>query len=159
MANILDEDKAFRLWVLMDRTRRAMYKLRKKELRRYGISAVEAAALFTINAIELRGKDVTPAEISRWMLREPHSVSVLLQRMEKKALISRDKYLHKKNLVKVSLTEKGQKALEGANKRQSIHQLVSVISDEEREQCETILRKLRKQAYISAGVEYKPPFP
>lgn len=159
MQDIRVDDVDFRLWVLLDRTRRAVHKLRSKELRRYGISAAEAAVLFFTELISSNGRVTTPTELSRWMLREPHSVWTLLQRMEDKGLIVQDKCLQRKNLVQVSLTEKGKQALEGAVKRESVHQVISSLSEEEHRQLASCLAKVRNEALMKLGIEGTPPFP
>ena len=160
MEDIQLEDKDFHVWVLLDRTRRLINKLRRKELKRYGISVPEAAVLFLIQAIAKHGSLVTPAELSRWMVREPHSVSGILQRMVKKGfVIKRNSCLDRKNLVTVTLTEKGKSALRGAVERKSIHEVMSSLSDGEREQLMSLLDKLRGKTYNRLDIETKPPFP
>ena len=79
-----DIDQDYKIWWLILGMRRAMHKARAKELFQYGITPEEASVLFVVNAI---GDKATPAEVSRWVLREPHSVSSLLSRMEKDRLV------------------------------------------------------------------------
>ena len=86
----LSTDQDYNLWVLLHQAKDAVFKAREKELSQYGISAMEAAALFIIQAI---GDKATPAEISRWIFREHHTVTALLSRMEKKGLITKVKDL------------------------------------------------------------------
>ena len=97
-------DRDYNLWVLLAHTRQAMFRARQKELREYNISARHAAVLFAIESI---GDETTPAEISRWLFREQHSVFEVLRRMEKQGLIRKTKDLDRKNQVRVQLTEKG----------------------------------------------------
>ena len=85
MIDLTSVDRDFKLWVLLHQTRDAVHKSAEKELRRFGLSPMEAALLFAVHAI---GERATPAEISRWLFRESHSVSGLLDRMEKKGLVS-----------------------------------------------------------------------
>lgn len=95
-------DRDYKLWVLLRQAADAIYKARSKELSPLGLSPMASAILFIILAI---GERATPAEISRWMFREAHSVSGLLDRMEEKGLVRRTKDLEKKNLVRISLTD------------------------------------------------------
>ena len=67
MIDFRSVDEEYSLWVLLSQAADATLRARQKELDRYGISTVEAAVLFTIQAI---GDRATPAEISRWLLRE-----------------------------------------------------------------------------------------
>ena len=116
MKDSLAMDQDYMLWWLILHMRRAMFKARSKELLQYGITTAEAAALFVIH---VNDNKVTPTEISRWLLRESHSTSCLLARMEKDGLISRTKDLDRKNLVRVTMTEKGHQILNKASKRVS----------------------------------------
>lgn len=81
MTTSLSRDKDFNLWVLLQQARDAVFKAREKELNQYGITPMEAAALFTIQAI---GDTATLAEIARWIFREHHTATALLNRMERK---------------------------------------------------------------------------
>ena len=133
-----------------------MYRARTKELFQHGITPEEASVLFVVQAIDYKA---TPTEISRWLLREPHSTLGLLSRMEKKGLVTKSKDLEKKNLVRVAITEKGQQAYEQAAKRESIHRILSSISDDECEHLVACLQLLRDKALEEAGIVDKPPFP
>jgi DNA-binding MarR family transcriptional regulator len=156
MNPMLSADEDYNLWVLLRQTRDAMVKAREKELEKYGISSIQAAVLFNVQAI---GPEATPAEISRRLVREPHSVSGLLNRMEKQGLITRVKDLPKRNMVRVSLTEKGREAYELSTKRFSMHDTMSVLSEVEQSQLWSMLEKLRDKALKLAGIGHELPFP
>ena len=148
-------DKDYEMWWTILHMRRTMRKVRAKELFRYRITPEEAAVLFVVQAA---GPRVTPAEISRWILREPHSTFGLLQRMEKKGLVRKAKDLERKNLVRVLLTEKGREAYAKSDERISIHKVMSSLSEEEQEQLRTLLDRLWSRALEELGIEFKPPF-
>ena len=156
MKNYSFVDQDYELWVLLHQPRDAVFKAREKELSPYGISTMQAAVLFIILAI---GNEATPTEISRWLFREPHSVSNRLSRMEKEGLVTKVKDLHRKSLVRVALTEKGRQAYYQSAKRESIHQTMSSLSEEERQQLRSYLVKLRDQALKQLIRDLKPPFP
>jgi len=151
-----DADRDYELWWLIMHMRRAMHKARGKELSKYGITPEEAAVLFTIQAIS---HAATPAEISRWLLREPHSISGLLNRMQKEGLITKAKDLERKNLVRVAMTEKGRQAYSQSTKRESIHRILTALSEKECQQIRTCLEKLRNKALEELGTASRPPFP
>lgn len=65
--------------------------------------------------------------------------------MEGKGLILKTRSPHGKQL-KVALTEKGQEAYEQSTSRESIHRIVSCLSNEEREQMWSALNKLQDAA-------------
>lgn len=154
MINSPTIDRYYDLWALLAQTRDAIFKARQKELRRYGTSATQSAALFAIQAI---GDKATPAEISRWLFREPHSVSGLLSRMEKEGLVRKTKDLDKKNLVRVELTEKGYGAYHRSMRQESIHKIMSSLSAEQCQQLTSCLQTLRDEALKELGIEPQVP--
>jgi DNA-binding MarR family transcriptional regulator len=63
----------------------------------------------------------------------------------------------RKNLVRVSITEKGQQAYHKSTRRKSIHRIISSLSEEERQKLRSCLEKLQNKAFKELIVEYKPP--
>lgn len=149
-------DLDYNLWVLFRQTRDAMIKARGRELGKHGISSIQAAVLFTIQHI---GTAATPAEIARRLVRETHSISLLLSRMEEHGLIKRVKDLPKRHMVDVILTAKGREMYRYSTQRQTMHDILSVISDDERKILWDSLQKLRDRALKLAGIGYELPFP
>jgi DNA-binding MarR family transcriptional regulator len=143
-----DEDHD--LWMLLTHTRYAIYRAREKELQRYGVSPEQVGVLFIIQAL---GNRATPSEISRYILRQPHTVSALIERMSEKGLVNKVHDLDKKNLVRVSLTEKGKKIYDGSTKRGPIHKIMSSLSDQERTDFRKILDKLNLCARKEIGLD------
>ena len=80
------EDEDFRLWSMVVTVRRSMHRAWSQELRKLGISPQEAAAMYFINVLK---SEATPAELTRWLFREPNTTSTLLIRMEKKGFCSK----------------------------------------------------------------------
>ena len=156
MRNSLFGDKNFTLWVLLRQAKDMVFKAAEKELSRYGISPEEAGVLSIVQAL---GNKAIPAEISRWLLREPHSVSGILSRMEKKGLVRKTRDLDRKNLVRVTLTEKGQQAYYQSTKIESIGKIMSCLSEEKCQQIIPCLKELRDRALKQLGIDQKPPFP
>ncbi len=152
----LSTDQDYDLWVLLRRTSLVVLKARERELAQYGISAVKAAVLLIVQAI---GREATPAEISRHLLRESHSVSGLLSRMEREGLVNKIKDLDKKNRVRIAITEKGHEAYYQSAKRESLHNIMSVLSEKERRQLMSYLEKLRDKALLELAITHKPSFP
>ena len=156
MQEFIDSDRDFRLCVLLIRTRDAIFKARAKELSAGSISNIQAAVLLVAQAL---GNEATPAELSRWLLREPHSVSGLIDRMQAEGLVKKVKDLPKRNMVRVELTEKGQKAYEHSKGRATIHRIMSSLSEEDKQQLSSYLETLRSKALEELGSEFKPPWP
>lgn len=138
------------LWMLLTHTRYAIYRSREKELLRYGVSPEQVGVLFIVQAL---GNRATPSEISRFIMRQPHTVSALIERMSEKGFVKKMHDLDKKNLVRVSLTEKGQKIYEHSTKRGPIHRIMSTLSEDERNQLRNLLGKLHTQARKEIGLD------
>lgn len=116
-----------------------MFKLRERELHQYGITPEQAGFLFCIQVI---GEEATPAKISRYTIREPHSVSAMLDRMEKKGLIKKVKDLDRINMIRVVITDRGRRAYQQSTYRKSIHNIMSHLATEKRAQLRSLLETL-----------------
>jgi MarR family transcriptional regulator, organic hydroperoxide resistance regulator len=136
------ENRDFTLWAMIIRTRDAIFKARDNELSQYGITAVEARALYIISLI---GEQATPAMISRWMLREHNTVTALLTRMEKKGFITKTKDPEKLNSWRIALTKKGMEAYQNSLIREAISEVFTVLTNEEREVVINSLQKVCDQ--------------
>jgi len=149
-------DKAYNLWVLLQQAGDTTFKVREKELAKHGITATEATALFVIYAT---GGNVMPIEISRWILREPHTITGLLNRMEKRGLITKSKDSHNKHFVRVSLTDEGRQAYEKSSGNEVIRNIISTLPEDEQQQLSSYLQKLRDSALKELMWDYEVPFP
>lgn len=99
---------AYSIWILLQQTKDAMLDAREAKLKKLGISAAEASVLMVLDIIHgTDGIKPTPSEIGRWIVREPHTVSTLLIRMEKKGLIQRIHDSERRNQVLIFMTEQG----------------------------------------------------
>jgi DNA-binding MarR family transcriptional regulator len=133
-----------------------MINARDTELLQYGTTAMQAEVMFITDSV---GEETIPAEISRWLLRKPATISGLLDRMEKVGLVERVKDLPKKNLVRIRITEKGRQAYKESLKRESIHEIMSCLPEGERKQLASILVKLRDRTAKVIGYRAEIPFP
>jgi DNA-binding MarR family transcriptional regulator len=88
-----------------------------KELNKYNLPVRQSTILMVLDAL---GENSIPAEISRWVFREQHSISDFLKRMERDGLIRRAKDLDRKNMIRVTITEKGREAVHNTKKMESI---------------------------------------
>ena len=156
MENLFSADEDYELWMLLAHTRYAVLKARSKELHRYHISTSQAGVLFILEAMD---NNATVGQIARWTMREPHSVSSVLNRMKKQGLVKRVSDLQTRNPARFILTKKGRKAYYQAAKRDSIHQIISTLSQEERQQLRLCLQILRDKAVQIVRIEGVMPFP
>jgi len=152
--NSVDEDQT--LWLLLEQTRNAIYKARELELEQYGLSVIQAGVMLVIDTM---GGRTRPAEIARWLVREPHSISGLLTRMENNGLIQRVPDPERKNAVSIVLTEKGQNICGKVFVRESVRQILSVLDEDEHRQLERLLLNVRDRALKDRRTRNRPPFP
>ena len=143
------------LWQLLMRTYQVIFRARQKELNKYGISTRASGVLFTA----LRYKLATPSLIAKQLVLEPQSVSEQLKRMENDGLIRRLKDLHKKNLIRVEVTDKGREVYRMAAKRETTRRIMSVLTSEEQRELWRILCKLRKGAMNELGMDDSDHYP
>jgi DNA-binding MarR family transcriptional regulator len=149
-----DEDQD--LWLLLTHARYAVFRAREKELQRYGVSPEQMGLLFVVQAL---GNKATPAALSRYILRQPHTVSALVDRMAKRGLVKKVKDLDRKNLVRVVMTDKGQKTYELSTKRGPIHRIMNSLNQDERKAFKSYLERILTKARQEIGMdrEQLPP--
>ena len=145
----------FNLWILLAQTRALLFMAGEQETSRYGVSLMQGWTMFTIKAI---GERATPAEIARWLGREPHTVSSLLSRMVEIGLVKKEKSLDKKNLVRIRLTPKGEKIYAEGIGMRSIHEIMSTLSVEDKAHLKRVLEKLRSSVQAKLGRKYTLPY-
>lgn len=155
MDNELILDEYYRLWLLLSQTRSAIFKVRHKKVGQY-LHPNQAAALVSIWALDGR---ITPAMLSRRLFLEPHSVSELIARMEKKGLVTKAHDARRSNVVRISITERGRDICKRVMGQDLIHKIISVLSDEQREQLRSCLSLLYAEASKELGVDEWLPLP
>ena len=146
----VNEDDDFNLVALIEHTGHAVYLARERELRQYNFTSRTAATLLVVWAMD---NNATPTDISRWLLREPHSVTGMLDRMERDGYIHRYQDRQRKNVVRVAMTEKGREAYFNSIRRESYHEMATCINDDERKELRRILTKLWKAALSQLGAD------
>jgi DNA-binding MarR family transcriptional regulator len=139
----------FDLWLLMGKADHSIMLVRQAELREYRMLVPSFHILYTIQAL---GSKATLSEVARNVERKIHVVSRQAASMEKKGLIKRIKNTPKSKLLKLELTEKGLGIIKFARESKSIEKIFSCLSEEERQQMESNLKRLLIQTK-----EYAPP--
>jgi len=143
-------DWSWYAWVLLVGVRDGISNIRRKALSKHGISPIQGAVLMIVDRM---GRQATPTEISRWLHRKPHAISMLVDRMEKSGLVNKVKDLERKNYVRVVMTEKGrdlyQKSLLA---RETIFGIMNTMNKEELYQLVSMLERLFKV------IDYEPEY-
>ncbi len=141
MAQQIKADKDYTLLTQLLQVADIFVKIRERELLPQNLSATAAEILFLVDAM---GEDVTPAKITRMMLREPHSTSGILMRMETHGLLKRTKNMERKNLIRITLTAKGEKVLSQAMKKEGTTNVLTKLTAEQRSQLTKSLSILKE---------------
>ena len=131
------------LWGVLHQAAHAIERARDDELREINISMMQAAVLYILKTVK---EPITPAMLSRWLFREPHTVSAILDRMEKQGLLKRVKDMPRKNVVRVVLTEKGEEVYQRSKDWKVVPNILSCLSAEERDALRACLERLRDKA-------------
>ena len=140
MAQQIKADKDYTLLTLLLQVADIFVKVRERELLPQNLSATSADILFLVDAM---GKDIIPAKITRMLLREPHSISGILKRMEINGLLKRTKNMERKNLIRITLTSKGETELKLAMKKEGVNHVLSKLTEEQRRQLKQSLTALK----------------
>jgi MarR family multiple antibiotic resistance transcriptional regulator len=144
----------YRLWVLLRQVGHLMTELRREDLIAYKMSPAQAA---TLRSVANLGKIATPAEISRWLMRKPHTITHLLNRMEKCGQIRKVKDLERKNQIRIALTEKGKQDYDQIKKVEFSHPILGFLNDDEKKMLEHCLDKIRTKLLEELKISYRPP--
>jgi len=150
------EDMEYDLWILISRVYHMVAKLRNVEMNKYGILPVQAYMLFMIRAM---GNATTPAELSRFVYQQRNSVSDILTRMKRQGLITKEKSSTGNGRVLVKMTEKGEKVLLLSEQREHLHNIMSALTEEKRQQLESLLELLRDRAIEEFSTDRKTVLP
>jgi DNA-binding MarR family transcriptional regulator len=139
----LNDKNKYDLVGLLNQTTETIFRARQAELQQYNISTSQGAVLFITKTL---GDKATISEISRWLLRKPHTISEMIYRMEKKGLVKKTKAPNQKKIINVTLTPKGLEVYEKSKKRQSFQNILSTLSSTEHQQMISYLQRLKDAA-------------
>ncbi len=139
--------------VLYDATVRDILRVREIELHQYGLTHVQARVFYLLLKMK---EPVKISDISVMLSRKPHSTSELISRMEKNGLVKKTRVPPGRTTI-VSITEKG-RDIWGNLPRKSLEMVFSALNDEERQQIDEYMGRLRGQARDLLGMDHVPPF-
>jgi DNA-binding MarR family transcriptional regulator len=148
-------DEYYELWLLLSQTRSAIFKARHKKFGRY-MHSNQAAALVMI--WRYNGQ-ATPAILANLLFLEPHSISELVDRMQKKGLVTKTRDKDRGNVVRISMTDQGQQICSELVQASFIRSLMSRLSATQRRQLRSCLSILFHAAVAELGTEGQHPPP
>jgi DNA-binding MarR family transcriptional regulator len=150
------EDKKpteFELWMLLNRTRNSIYRIRELELAQLGLTVEQSAVL---QILARRGGSATSRTIGDITMRQPHSISTLINRMVKMRLLAKKKNPDSKSF-EILITKQGghQYTQVPVN---SLEAVFSTLKVKERERLRSHLNILLEKARELLGLSFTPPF-
>jgi MarR family 2-MHQ and catechol resistance regulon transcriptional repressor len=124
--NSESENTVLRLWLLLRRVGDALALCQDSVFSKYGLTTEQFGVLASIKS---RGP-LRPIDLASILERGPNSMSMLVDRMVKAGLVRRTRDRKDRRAVKVSLTTKGEKAVEPAIPAgwEFIHKILSPLS-------------------------------
>ncbi|MBN1625872.1 MAG: hypothetical protein JW944_05050 [Deltaproteobacteria bacterium] len=150
-------DEDHNLYMLLASTRRIVFRLRNRELAKYNISPAESGVLLLVSGLEKN--KATPSNLARLLMRQPHGISMLLDRMEKKRLVKKKHDLGKKNLVRIELTEKGlTKSRQAVKSNGVIKEIICLLNPQQRKSLERYLEILWRGSQEKLGTDLEAIF-
>ena len=150
-------DKDHMLLVLLNQVQVILAKVREQELRPFGLnSQIQAGVLYHLITCN---KPITIAEIAHRLLREPHTMSALLDRMERQGLVRKNRRNTGRNRIMLEITGKGKRVYKRTKGMNLIRVIFSHLNEEERDDLLAYLRVLRTEASRYVGRNLSPPFP
>ena len=138
MENQTPSDPNFKLWLLFTSIHHKMVALREKELNPYNISTSQ---LRLLRIIESLGAKAILSAVAKIAERKIDVISRQAATMENDGLITRITK-PKSRLLRLELTDKGQELLKTINSSQGLNEVLSVLSEKEREQMSSALKRI-----------------
>ena len=137
------------LYFLFARARYAVFRYREKELQRRNLTPEQVQVLYVAQAL---GEKCTPAEMARILVRRPHTMSAIINRMVTNGLLKKVKDMDRKNWVRVVVTEKGTKAITIARKGDPMPKVLGVLNPKERQVFHEYLERILSKASDELGL-------
>jgi MarR family 2-MHQ and catechol resistance regulon transcriptional repressor len=142
-ANSESENTVMRLWLLLRRVGDALDLCQDSVFSKYGLTTEQFGVLTSIKS---RGP-LRPTDLARIMERTPNSMSMLIDRMVKAGLVRRTRDRKDRRVVTVSMTSKGETAVEPAIPVgwEFIHQILSPLSRDDQRALADMLETVKSE--------------
>jgi DNA-binding MarR family transcriptional regulator len=147
-------DAEFSLWRILDHTRFMIARSREKELSKCGLTPEQS---FVLDILMESNGSTTINELVAITQRQHHSISTLIDRMNRQGLILKQKGAGDKRQYEVEITSKGRDLAQKMS-RASINSIFASLSEEERDELRSSLRKLMRVAYGVLNLDPAPAF-
>jgi len=141
MVNSESENTVLRLWLLLRRVGDALNLCQDSIFSKYGLTTAQFGVLTSIKS---RGP-LSPSALGSILERAPNSMSMLIDRMVKAGLVRRTRDRKDRRVVTVSMTNKGEKAVEPAIPAgwEFIHKILSPLSPNDQRALASMLETVK----------------
>jgi len=135
-----------RLWLLLHRVHDVVNLCEESVLREYGLTPEQFAVLASVKS---DGGSLRPVDLALMLERSPNSVSMLIDRMVKAGLVRRTRDRKDRRAVKVTLTGKGEKALEPAAPAdwEFVQKILLMLPDDDKRDLTDTLEMVKCEAF------------
>jgi len=150
-------DNSYEIWNMIGSVHHSVTLIRQQELKRHQIPIRQ---LYVLRAIRDLGSNASLSDIAKRVERQPHVISRQTILMEKDGLIKRKRNTPKTNILNLIITKKGLEIIDAAQKNESIEEIFSTLSEEERQQAKSMLRKIliKVREYASSNIKNEVDF-
>jgi len=143
-------DIDYRLLSRLRQATDAVFRVRQKDLKKLNITPEQAGALHLIHTF---GNQATAFELSKISFRKPSSITMLLRRLERDGLINKTVDKRKKNVIRLSLTSKGQKCYAKVLEMGALSYVFSGLPYAKKKQLCSLLEMIRDNAWENLNVD------
>jgi DNA-binding MarR family transcriptional regulator len=129
----------------LHRTRDLLFRCEDRVVNEFGLTAEQYTVLLAMKHLD---DPIRPTDISRWVDHKVHTVSMIVDRMVRAGLLERVRDLPDRREVRLTITKRGEKALQPAGEAASrlIAEILSPLSYEDTETLVRLLQTVRDRA-------------
>jgi len=146
------DNPLLKTWLLIHQTYNLVLRCEDAVFYKEELTTEQHAVLMAIKFI---GSQATVSGVARWLDRNPNTISLLADRMEKRDLVKKTRDLRDRRLVRLAITDKGKEVFERATIAgwELIQQILSTLSEKEQLVLSDLLEAVRQRAfeYLSPG--------
>jgi DNA-binding MarR family transcriptional regulator len=140
----LELTKGTKGFLMMEAVTADIERARNLELAKIGLNIPQALVLYCVKTAK---EPLTPGKLALMMHRQPHTISALVHRMEARGLVRTRRDLKRKDMVRISLTKKGEEALKKWATTTTVPDAVlSCLSKKEADTLYAITKKLHNKS-------------
>jgi DNA-binding MarR family transcriptional regulator len=146
MPEITSSDSILYSRLLLGKARHLLVRARQKELAPFHISPRQATVLTVIDDL---GDKANLTELAEHTDRNINTLSIQITRMENDGLVTKVREEPKSNKLRFELTKKGLEACKEVKKINSLTEIMSALTEKERQQLISLLEKIINKAQQS----------